>query len=52
MINLINVSDELKELSKEILETLEKEDKEYDFKCKGSFIERNVPAFIFKKRRF
>lgn len=52
MYSVINVSDELKSLSKELLETIEREDLEYDFKKKGNFVERNIPAFMFKKRRF
>lgn len=48
MIGLINVSDELVDLSRELIETIEKEDKEYSFKINHSYIERNVPASKFK----
>lgn len=49
MIGLINVSDELVDLSKQLIETIEKEDKEYSFKKNNGYIERNVPASKFKK---
>lgn len=46
---LINISDELMELSKELIKTIEKEDKEFGFKKNKGYIERNVPALKFKK---
>jgi len=49
MIGLINVSDELIDLSKKLVETIEKEDKEYSFRMNNGYIERNVPASKFKK---
>lgn len=48
MIGLIKVSDELIELSKDLIETIEKEDKEYSFKKYHGYVERNVPASKFK----
>ena len=44
-----NVSDELVFLSKDILETIEKEDREFEFKKNKGYIERNVCASKFKK---
>lgn len=49
MYELINVSEELVNLSKEIVKTIEKEDKEHNFKKNKGYIERNVPASKFKK---
>ena len=49
MIRLVDVSDELKEMSKELLETIEMEDREYSFKKEKCFVERNVPASKFRK---
>lgn len=49
MTGLIKVSDELSELSKELVETIKIEDKEYNFKKTHSYVERNVPASNFKK---
>lgn len=46
---LINVSEELMGLSKELIKTIEKEDKEFEFKKNKGYIERNVPALKFKK---
>lgn len=48
MIGLIIVSDELVSLSKDLIETIEKEDKEYAFKKNHGYVERNVPASKFK----
>lgn len=46
---LINVSGELIQLSKEMIETIEMEDREHNFKENKGYIERNVPASKFKK---
>lgn len=46
---LVTISDELQELSKKMIETIEKEDKEYDFKQNRGYVERNVPAIKYKK---
>jgi len=48
MVELIIISDELVDLSKKMVETIEKEDKEYEFKKNKVYIERNVPASKFK----
>lgn len=50
MIGLTNISDELINLSKEIVETIENEDREFDFKLNNGYVERNVPASKFKKK--
>lgn len=47
---LINISDELMSLSKEMIETIESEDKEYEFNKNKSYVERNVLASKFKKK--
>lgn len=39
---------ELSLLSREILETIAREDKEYEFKIKKGYVERNIPASKFK----
>ena len=49
MNGMINVSEELVLLSEEMVKTIENEDKEYGFKKNKSYIERNVPAYKFKK---
>ena len=49
MSELIEENDMLKKLSEDILETIEREDKEYFFKHNGYYVERNVPASKFKK---
>ena len=46
---LISVSDELVCLSKDLIETIEIEDKEYDFNKNHGYVERNVLASKFKK---
>lgn len=46
---MIYVSDELQRLSKEIVETIEEEDKEFNFKQNRGYVERNVPALKYKK---
>lgn len=46
---MIYVSDELQRLSKEMVETIEKEDKEFNFKQNRGYVERNVPALKYKK---
>ena len=48
MMGLVDVSDELKLMSKELLETIEEEDREYVFKKERCFVERNVPASKFR----
>lgn len=48
MIGLISISDELINLSKEMIKTIEDEDKEYNFKINRGYVERNVPASKFK----
>lgn len=45
----MNISDELVVLAEEMVETIEKEDKEYDFKKNKGYVERNVLASKFKK---
>lgn len=40
--------DELSLLSRDILETIAREDKEYEFKTKKGYVERNVLASKFK----
>lgn len=47
--NLVDVSDELCKLSREIIKTIEEEDKEFEFREKKGYVERNVPASKFKK---
>lgn len=47
---MINVSDELVELSRGIVETIENEDREYDFKQNRGYVERNISASKFKKK--
>lgn len=44
----MNVNDELCMLSKNIIETIEKEDREYDFKKNKGYVERNISAYEFK----
>lgn len=39
---------ELQRLSKEIIKTIEREDREYEFKKNKGFIERNISASKFK----
>ncbi len=46
---MIYVSDELQRLSKEMVETIEEEDKEFNFKQNRGYVERNVPALKYKK---
>lgn len=46
---MIQVSDELQRLSKEMVETIENEDKEFNFKQNRGYVERNVPALKYKK---
>ena len=41
--------DELGILSKNLIRVIEQEDKEYDFKKYGSYVEKNVPASKFKQ---
>ena len=43
------IDNELFVLSKDIVETIEREDKEYNFKKNKSYVERNVLASQFKK---
>lgn len=47
---MIKVSklNELQRLSKEIIKTIEREDREYEFKKNKGFIERNISASKFK----
>ena len=49
---IMNMSDELKQLSKEMVETIEEEDKEYAFKKNKGFVERDVSASYFLTRAF
>ena len=49
MNELIQVSDELIFLSKEIVRIIEEEDREYEFKQNKGYVERNVSASKFKK---
>lgn len=44
----MDTNEELYILSKNIIETIEREDKEYDFKKNKGYIERNVLASKFK----
>ena len=46
---LINVSDELIQLSKDIVRIIEEEDREYNFRKSKGLIERNITASKFKK---
>ena len=46
---LINVSDELIQLSKDIVRIIEEEDREYNFRKNKGLIERNITASKFKK---
>lgn len=46
---MIYVSDELQRLSKEMVETIKEEDKEFNFKQNRGYVERNVPALKYKK---
>lgn len=48
--NLINISDELMSLSKEMIETIESEDREYEFNKNKSYVERNIVASKFKRK--
>lgn len=41
---------ELSELSKGIIKTIEEEDREYNFKMNKGYVERNIPAHRFKKK--
>ena len=43
------IDNDLFVLSKDIVETIEREDKEYDFKKNKGYVERNVLASQFKK---
>ena len=45
----MNINDELCILSKNIIETIEQEDREYDFKKNKGYVERNISAYEFKK---
>ena len=44
----MDLNEELQILSKDIIDTIEKEDREFDFKYNRGFVERNVPASKFK----
>ena len=46
---LMNVSDELKLLSNELIKTIEEEDREYNFRKNKGYVERNISASKFKK---
>ena len=48
MVRLTNVSEELILLSKELVETIEREDMEYEFKKNKGYIQRNISASKFK----
>ena len=45
------ISDELISLSKELIEIIEDEDREYDFKKNKWYVERNISASKFKEMR-
>lgn len=49
MNGIIVVSDELASLSKDILEIIRQEDREFEFKQNKSYVERNISASKFKK---
>lgn len=49
MVRLTNVSEELMLLSKELVETIEREDMEYEFKKNKGYVQRNISASNFKK---
>lgn len=49
MVRLTNVSEELTTLSKDIVETIEREDMEYEFKKNKGYVQRNISASKFKK---
>lgn len=51
MNGLLIISDELISLSKEVVNAIEDEDREYDFKKNKWYVERNVPASKFKEMR-
>ena len=48
MNGVIIVSKELQYLSKNLIDTICEEDREYDFKKNHGYVERNVPASKFK----
>lgn len=45
---MVFLMDELEILSKDIIETIEREDKEYEFKLNKGYVERNITASKFK----
>ena len=49
MFDIVEPSDELINLSKELLKTIEKEDKEYEFRKKKGIVVRNVRAKKYHK---